>query len=47
MIRVEIEISTPGQNVVDVTNAISHALMNEERLNNSVVHRMIVEEADA
>jgi hypothetical protein len=47
MIRVEIELSVPGQAVVDVAETISHALIKEERLNDAVIHRLTVEEVDA
>lgn len=47
MLRIEIDLSVLGQSVVNVTEMISHALSNEERLNDAVVHRILVEEADA
>lgn len=43
MIRVEIELSVPGQALIDVVEAVSHAIINDERLNDAVVHRFVVE----
>lgn len=47
MIRIEIELSVPGQPVARIANAIANALYTSDDLEDVVVHRITIEEADA